>query len=212
VVAAVNDIANDGISAKVGVSWIDMGRAIGRYFASLHPRGSAPKKVAWFPGPKGAGWVGFVEKGVTEELAQSAGQIVTTQWGDTGTEAQLLLIEDVLEQYPDIDVIIGSAVTADAAIPLLRARELTHRVQVLADYFTHSVYRGIKRGKVVAAPTDYPVLQGLLAIDQAVHALEGTLTYPHVGPSIKILDGQSIAPPDIQNSLAPAWFQPVFRV
>jgi protein TorT len=212
VVAAVNDIANDGITAKVGVSWVDMGRAIGRYFALRHPPGSTPKKIAWFPGPKGAGWVTFVEKGVTEELARSAGRIVTTQWGDTGTEAQLLLIEDVLEQHPDIDVIIGSAVTADAAIPVLRARELSDHIQVLADYFTHSVYRGIKRGKVLAAPTDYPVLQGMLAIEQALRSIEGTLTYPHVGPSIKILDGKSITQQDIQNSLAPAWFQPVFRV
>ena len=45
------DIDNRGVSAKSGVSWVDMGRAIGAYFASMHPRGSPPVRVAWFPAP-----------------------------------------------------------------------------------------------------------------------------------------------------------------
>lgn len=212
VVAAVNDIDPAGISAKAGVSWTEMGRAIGAYFARLHPKGSAPVKVAWFPGPKGAGWVGFVEAGFKAALADSAAEIVVTKWGDTGTEIQLILIEEALEEHPDIDYIVGSAVTAEAAVSVLRAQGLTGRIGVLADYFTHGVYRGIKRGKVLAAPTDSPVLQGRLAVDQAVRLLEGQLALPHVGPQIRIVDGANVERFDSGDSLAPAWFTPTFTV
>jgi periplasmic protein TorT len=75
VIAAVNDIASEGITAKSGVSWVTMGAAIGDYFATLHPKSSPPVKVAWFPGPTGAGWVKFRRTGLQacdrEEFCQS---------------------------------------------------------------------------------------------------------------------------------------------
>ena len=212
VIAAVNDIANEGITAKAGVSWVSMGESIGRYFATRHPKGSATVKVAWFPGPKGAGWVNFVEEGFNLAMRESSADIVAVKYGDTGFEAQLLLLEELLEQHPDVEYVIGSAVTADAAVSLLRAKNLTGKVGVLADYFTHGTYRAIRRGKVMAAPTDSPVLQGRLAIDQAVRALEGTLTLRHAGPAIRMIDAVSLQSGDIAESLAPAWFKPTFAV
>ncbi len=212
VIAAVNDINSVGITAKAGVSWVDMGAAIGKYFAARHPKGAAPVRVAWFPGPEGAGWVKFVEEGFRPAIADSAADIVAVKWGDTGFEVQMLLLEEVLEEHPDIDYIIGSAVTADAAVSLLRAKGLTQRVQVLADYFTHGTFRAIKRGKVLAAPTDSPVMQGKISIDQAVRALEGTLTLTHAGPAIEVVDRAGLARLKIEESLAPAWFKPTFDV
>ncbi|WP_425450471.1 TMAO reductase system periplasmic protein TorT [Virgifigura deserti] len=212
VIAAVNDIDNRGITAKSAVPWTDMGGSIGAYFARIHPKGSPPVKVAWFPGPKGAGWVRFVETGFRAAIAGSSAEVVATKWGDTGTEIQLILIEEMLEEHPDIDYIVGSAVTAGAAVSLLRARGLTGKIQVLADYFTHAVYRGIKRDKILAAPTDAPVLQGRLAIDQAVRALEGKLEILHAGPRIRIIDQGNIETMDLEASVAPAWFTPTFTV
>lgn len=212
VIAAVNDIASAGITAKSGVSWVGMGSAIGHHFAALHPLGSARVKVAWFPGPQGAGWVKFVEEGFRGAMTKSAAEIVAVKWGDTGFEAQLLLLEEVLEEHPDIDYIIGSAPTADAAVSLLRAKSLTGKIGILADYFTHGTFRAIKRGKVLAAPTDSPVLQGRLAVDQAVRALENSLTVPHAGPSIRIIDQNGMSAADVGDSLAPASFKPVFMV
>lgn len=212
VIAAVNDIDSEGITAKSGVSWVAMGAAVGNYFAEMHPKGQGPVKIAWFPGPKGAGWVKFIEEGFLPAIARSSANIVAVKWGDTGFEAQLLLLEEVIEEHPDIDYIIGSAVTADAAVSLLRAKGLSGHIGILADYFTHGTYREIKRGKVLAAPTDSPVLQGKISIDQAVRALEGSLTVIHAGPSIQIVDQEGLDRLDIADSLAPAWFTPTFEV
>lgn len=212
VIAAVNDIDDAGIAAKTGVSWEEMGRSIGDYLARMHPAGSMPVRVAWFPGPKGAGWVKFIEKGFRDAVARSSANISAVKWGDTGAEIQLLLIEELLEAKPDIDYIVGSAPTADAAVSILRAQGRANHVQILADYFTHGTYREILRGKVVAAPTDSPPLQGRIAIDQAIRAIEGTLRYRHVGPPVEVIDRTNVQSLNLEQSLAPAWFKPTFEV
>ena len=212
VVAVVNDIADPGISAKAGISWVALSKLIGDYLAKLHPKGTTPVKVAWFPGPKGAGWVPFVEEGFRSGIAESSAEIVITKWGDTGREIQHILVEEALEERPDIDYIVGSAVTAEAAVSILRAHKDGGRIKVLADYFTHAVYRGIKRGRILAAPTDFPVLQGRLGIDQAVRLLEGKLTIKHAGPAIRLVDGANVDLLGPEESLAPASFQPTFVV
>ena len=212
VTAVVNDIADPGISAKTGVSWTIMGSSIGDHLARQHPRGSAPVKIAWFPGPKGSGWVPFVESGFREALEESSAEIVVTKYGDTGREIQLILLEEALEERPDVDYIVGSAVTAEAAVSALRVRGLLGRISILADYFTHAVYRGIKRRRIQAAPTDFPVIQGRLGIEQAVRLLEGKLDLTHVGPAIRLVDLQNVDVLGTGTSLAPAWFTPRFIV
>ena len=212
VTAVVNDIADPGISAKTGVSWTIMGRSIGDYLARRHPRGAAPVKVAWFPGPEGSGWVPFVEAGFREALRESSAEIVVTKYGDTGREIQLILLEEALEERPDVDYIVGSAVTAEVAVSALRARGLLGRIRILADYFTHAVYRGIKRRRIEAAPTDFPVIQGRLGIEQAVRLLEGKLDLVHAGPAIRLVNLDNVDELGTRTSLAPAWFTPRFVV
>lgn len=77
VLATVNDIRDDGITAKSGVSWVSMGRVVGEYLGRRHPGGSDSVKVAWFPGPQGAGWVTFIERGFREGIAAGAVDIST---------------------------------------------------------------------------------------------------------------------------------------
>jgi len=101
VIAAVNDIDDAGITAKVGLSWREMGAAADRVIAERHPPGGPPVRLAWFPGPEGAGWVQFAEQGFREAVADSSAQIVETKFGDTGLEQQVLLVEDVLDDFTD---------------------------------------------------------------------------------------------------------------
>ncbi len=213
VVAAVNDIQDEGISAKTGVSWLDMGRAIGDYLVRLHPINREPAaRVAWFPGPKGAGWVAFIDKGFREAAALGKINIVTTKWGDTGKEIQRTLVQEALEAHPEIDYIVGNALAAEAAISVLRARGFSERIQVLSTYFTHGVFRGIKRGQIMAAPTDSPVLQGRLAIDQVVRILDNKPYLKHVGLAIVLIDQTNVEHFKLDTSLAPPSFTPTFTV
>lgn len=211
VIAAVNDIADAGVTAKIGVSWVEMGAAAGRVIAQRHPKGSAPVKVAWFPGPEGAGWVQFVERGFHTAIAGSSAEIAVTKYGDTGRKEQVLLVEQALKDVPDLDYIVGSAPTAEAAVSLLRTYGLEERVQIVSDYMTHAVYRGIYRQKILAAPTDFPVLQGRLAVEFAVRAIEGNLVHRQAGPVIfPVVEGK-ITEDQLSETLAPASFIPVFE-
>ena len=103
---------------------------------SCIPAGSGKVKVAWFPGPPGAGWVEAGNTGFLDAVKGSAIEVVETKYGDTGKEVQLKLVEDTLEANPDITYIVGTSPTAEAAIGLLKDRGLTDKIKVLAYYFT----------------------------------------------------------------------------
>jgi periplasmic protein TorT len=108
--------------------------------------------------------------------------------------------------------VAGTAVTAEAATGILRARDLTKKVQVLSFYMTPGVYEGIQRGRIIAAPADSMVIQGRIAIDQAVRLLEGKEVSKHVGPKIFVVDSANIKTVKLTDILPPANFRPVFDV
>lgn len=211
VIATVNDVAPEGIAAKALVSWYNMGAAAGKELATRHPAGSAPVRIGWFPGPRGAGWVDFVDRGFRDAIKNSSARIVAVKYGDTGREIQVTLVEEMLEQQSGIDYLVGSAAMAEAAISILRAHGLQDRIRILSDYMSHPVSRGIRRGRILAAPSDFPVMQGRLAIELAVRAVEGKLLYRRAGPAIEIFTADTIRTIGMEGSLAPPSFIPVFE-
>jgi protein TorT len=212
VIDVINGMSSPDISAKSLVSFGEMGAKAGEFLANKHPAGSDTVKVAWFPGPAGAGWVEAGNAGFLEAVKGSAVEVVETKYGDTGKEVQSKLVEDALETYPDLDYVVGTAVTAEAAIPILRSRGLSDQVKVVSYYYTPGVHQGIGRGQILAAPTDSPVIQGRIAIDQAVRILEGVEYLKHVGPEIFVVTTENYKDFDPSTTLAPPGFKPVFRV
>jgi protein TorT len=212
VIDVINGMSSPDLSAKSLVSFGEMGAKTGQYIAKLHPKGSGKVKVAWFPGPPGAGWVEAGNAGFVGAVKNSDIEIVDTKYGDTGKEIQAKLVEDVLEANPDIQYIVGTSPTSEAAVQIVRDRGLEGKIKILSYYFTPGVYENIKAGKVLAAPTDSAVIQGRIAIDQAVRILEGKPYEKHVGPALYMIDSDNIGTFDYPSSLAPADFKPTFTV
>jgi protein TorT len=212
VIDVINGISSPKLAAKSLVSFAEMGYQAGEYLVKRHAKGSKPVKVAWFPGPPGAGWVVAGNKGFTEAVAKGAIEVVTTKYGDTGKEVQLKLVEDALQAYPDIDYIVGTSPTTEAAVQALRDAGKSDKIKVLAYYFTPGVYQDIKRGAVMAAPTDSAVIQGRIAIDQATRILEKKPYTKHTGPAIYVIDKSNIGSFHYESSLAPPDFKPTFSV
>jgi periplasmic protein TorT len=200
------------VGAKSMVSFEEMGRKTGEFMAKLHPAGSPPVKIAWFPGPAGAGWVETGNKGFLDAVKGSAVQVVDVKYGDTGKEIQAKLVEDVLQAHPDLDYIVGTAVTAEGAIPILRSQGLTDKIKVVAYYYGPGIDKAIRSGAVLAAPTDSPVIQGRVSLDQAVRLVEGNIQYKQVGPVIQVISKDNIKDFDAETTLAPNGFKPVFAV
>jgi protein TorT len=212
VIDVINGMSSPKLSAKSLVSFGEMGFKAGEYLAAKHPKGSATVKVGWFPGPAGAGWVEAGDKGFREAIAGTAVEVVETKYGDTGKEIQMKLVEDTLQTYSDIKYIVGTAVTAEAAVGILRDRGLEKKIQIMSYYFTPGVYQGIKRGRILAAPTDSTVVQGRIAVDQAVRILEGKPYLKHVGPKLFVIDSSNVNSFDRSLAIAPDNFKPTFSV
>lgn len=212
VIDVVNGINSPDISAKSLVSFYTMGYSAGEYLAKKHPKGGAAAKVGWFPGPAGAGWVEAAHKGFMDATKDSALQVLDPKYGDTGKEAQSKLVEDVLQANPDIAYVAGTAVTAEASVGILRSRKLEDKVKLISFYMTPGVYEGIQKGRIMAAPADSMVIQGRVAIDQAVRLLEGKDLVKHVGPKIFVVDEANIKSTKRTDVLAPANFKAVFTV
>ncbi|MBS3650448.1 TMAO reductase system periplasmic protein TorT [Pseudaminobacter sp. 19-2017] len=212
VVDVINGIGSPDLTAKSLVSFEVMGSKTGEYLAGKHPAGSEEVEVAWFPGPAGAGWVEAAHKGFMEAVKGSAIKVLEPKFGDTGKEVQLKLVEDALQANPNVRYVAGTAVTAEAAQGLIRERGLQGKVDLLAFYMTPGVYEGIKRGFILAAPADSMVIQGRIAVDQAVRALEKKDFIKHVGPKIFVVDPENVNTVPQTNILPPDDYKPVFSV
>ncbi|MEN8806110.1 MAG: TMAO reductase system periplasmic protein TorT [Desulfobacterales bacterium] len=209
----INGLSSPDIAARAAVSFWDMGHQAGAYLRRLQKDMGKSMKVAWFPGPEGAGWVAAGDAGFRKAIAYGAIEIVASKYGDTGIAAQTKLIEAVLDRHAaDLDCIVGTAVTAEAAVKILRRRGLADRIKILSYYYSPGVDRGIRRGGITAAPTDLTVLQARIAVDVMVRILENKPYYKHVAPRVTVVDRDNIRTWDSSTTLAPRGFRPIFSI
>jgi len=213
VIDMINGISSDLISARVAVDFWDTGNRAGLFLRSRKADDTEAVRVAWFPGPDGAGWVAAGDAGFREALEGSSIEIVASRMGDTGRATQSALITEVLKDHADsLDYIVGTAVTAEAAVEVLRRRALNDDIRVISYYYSPGVHRGIKRGYVLAAPTDQQALQARIAVDTMVRILEEKEYFKHVAPRVVLIDGDTQLDWDASTALAPRGFRPVFSI
>jgi protein TorT len=209
----INGISSPHIAVRAAVSFWDMGFQAGSYLRRLQENSGQPLKLAWFPGPDGAGWVKAGDAGLRKAIEGGAIEILDSRYGDTGSAAQAKLIEAALSRYADdLDWIAGTAVTAEAAVKILRRRGLADRIKILSYYYSPGVHRGIRRGDITAAPSDLTVLQARIAVDVMVRILEKRDYYKHVAPRVTVVDRDNIRSWDTSTTLAPRGFRPIFSI
>jgi protein TorT len=209
----INGISSPHIAARTAVSFWDMGFQAGSYLRVLQEKSGQPIKMAWFPGPDGAGWVKAGDGGLRSAIEGSAVEILDTRYGDTGSAAQTRLIEAALNRYADdLNCIVGTAVTAEAAVKIIRRRGLADRINLLSYYYSPGVHRGIRRGDITAAPSDLTVLQARIAVDVMVRILEKKDYYKHAAPRVTVVDRGNIRSWDSSTTLAPRGFRPIFSI
>ena len=213
VVDLINGLSSPRITARAAADFWDMGHQAADYLGSLHEgEGGSVVRVAWFPGPRGAAWVTAGDAGFREGIKDSPIKIVAAANGDTGRATQGTLVEEALNSHADLDYIVGTAVTAEAAIPILRKRGLTKQVGLLAYYYGPGVHRGIGRGQIIAAPTDRQAILARMAIDQMVRVFEGKPFLKHAAPKVIVINRQSMRRFDSSSTLPPRGFRPIFSV
>jgi protein TorT len=210
IVDLINGASSKAIAARAAADFYDMGFAAGEALKKLAGADGRPVRIAWFPGPNGAGWVAAGDEGFRSAVKGTKIAIVDTSFGDTGLAEQTKLVTAALEQHKDLDYIVGTAVTPEAAGPVLRERKRSARTKVLAYYFGAGVYRGIQRGTIVAAPTDQPAIQAGLSVDLMVRILEKKDYFRHVSAPVIVVDRGNLPTFDPRSSLEPPGFRPIF--
>ena len=213
----INGISSPDITARAAVDFYDTGFQIGEYLKNLKPVGEGEVKVAWFPGPEGAAWVAAGDKGFNDALAGSHIRIIATKKGDTGKTAQAKLIESVIDDPGEdaatkLDYIVGTTVSAEAAVGILRRLGLDEEIKVLSYYYGPGVHQGIKRGSIIAAPTDSQAIQARMAVDMMVRILEGKPYFKHAAPRVVVVDRENQRDWDSSTTLAPRGFRAIFSV
>ncbi len=212
VVDLINGVTFQGLSARSAGDYYDGAFLAARYLVERHASEDRDILVAWFPGPKLAAWAQRGNQGFAAGIEGSNVMIVATEYGDTGRQVQGDLIEQVLDRYGSVDYIVGTTVSAEAAASILRQKNLADVTDILAYYFGPGVYRGIRRGTILAAPSDQQAIQGRIAVDQAVRLLQGAPLQRFVGPKVRMLDRDSLQDFDLSSTMAPIGFRPTFDV
>jgi len=211
VVDALNGVTSPDTGVRVLTSPRDEGLRAGLYLAQRHPAGSTPVRIGWLPGPAGAGFVESFNAGFHEGIAGSAVVVAESKYGDSGKEVQARLLEDLLQTHKDLDYVVGSAVMAEAAVPILKARRLADRVKVVSVYLTPGVLQHLRSGEIEAAGIAPVVLTGRIMLDSAVRLLEQRVEYTDVNALGRVYTKDDIGTLDTESALAPPRFRPVFR-
>ena len=209
----INGLSSPRITARTAADFWDLGFQAGTYLRRLQENADKALKVAWFPGPDGAGWVAAGDAGFREAIEGSSIKILFTQGGDTGRAVQGKLVEVALDRFFDeLDFIVGTAPTAEVSVKILRNRGLADKIKILAYYYSPGVHRGIRRGHIIAAPSDLAVLQARIAVDVMVRVLEKKAYFKHVAPRVIVVDHGNIRSWDTSTTLAPRGFRPIFSI
>ena len=207
-ISTVNPVADAPLTAKVFVEFDTMGFMTGEYLVSKGVEG----KAVTFPGPQGSGWAEAFNDGFKKALEGSKIEVLDEKFGDSGVAVQQKLVEDALQAYPDMNIIWGTAPTAEAAIGAVEEAGLKDSMTIMSSYENQAMLDAMNKGDILGFATQWPVVEGRIAVDMAVRALEKKplMTYVYTKPVVITTDTAKDV--DMSKVLAPADWQPVYSV
>lgn len=210
VISTVNPLPKAPATAKMFVDFTKMGEETGSFLAT-DMQGKAARVVN-FPGPAGSGWAEQFNNGFKTAIRSDHNiKLLGEKFGDSGVAVQLGLIQNALQSYPGINVIWGCAPAAEAAIGAVRQAGRTD-VQIISSYENQAMLDALNKGQILAFDTQYPVLEGRVAIDTAARILEHKPYMKFSQPIPSMIDKRNLAKIDMSLVLAPADFKAAYSV
>ena len=170
VISTVNPVPKAELTAKMFVEFDTMGKQTGDYLVQ-YLKGKEANAVN-FPGPAGSGWAESFNDGFKSAIKGTKVKLLDEKFGDSGVGVQLKLVQDALQTYPDMNVIWGTAPTAEAAIGAVAEIGRQKDILIMSSYENQAMLDALNKGEILGFATQYPVLEGRVAIDMAVRALE----------------------------------------
>ena len=215
VIDNVNGVTSPHVKARALFDYCTLGGNLGKH---LKQTGEHVKAV-WFPGPAGVGSLEQLMSCFKNEAAGVNVELLVVKYGYTGKDVQLSLVENALQSYPEMNYIVGSATTVEAAVGPLTERNLFGKVKTAAYYFTPEVYTMLQKGQATCASAGNDLILSRIAMDMAIRVLENKplVGGTHIGTHAQVICGPG-AGEEHQNldalvkelNLAPEGFQPTF--
>ena len=206
-----NGVTSDKIAAAALAQYYYAGATAGKYLAQTYPAGSGKKKMVWLAGPAGSQWVEDAVKGMKDAIAGSDVDLVKVIYGDTGKAAQMKLLEDALQAYPDLTIIGGVAPAIEGAMEIVQEKGIKDK-KLIAFYSTPPIEQAVRDGIVMATVNDNNLLGSRVSVDQAIRLLEGKLEVKVASRKFDIIDAKNVNTYDRTTLLAPSDFKPTFEV
>jgi periplasmic protein TorT len=210
IISTVNPVSKATVTSKMTVDFDTMGKRTGNYLVDFLNGKDA--KIETFPGPSGSGWAEAFLEGFKKAVKDKRNiAILGDKFGDSGVAVQLGLIENALQAYPDMSVIWGCAPAAEAAIGAV-AQAGKKEVLIMSSYENQAMLKALQDGEILGFATQYPVLQGRIAIDTAVRVLEKKEYVKSAKAIPDVIDKNNLDKIDMSLVLAPADFKAVYSV
>ena len=210
VISTVNPLPKAPAAARMFVDFTLMGKQTGTFLVD-HMKGQSAKVVN-FPGPAGSGWAEQFNDGFKDAISSANNmQLLGVKFGDSGVAVQLGLIQNALQAYPDMNVVWGCAPAAEAAIGAVRQAGRSN-VDIISSYENQAMLDALNKNEILAFATQYPVLEGRVAIDTAVRILEHKPYMEYVQPIPSIIDKADLDKINMSLVLAPADFKAEYSV
>lgn len=210
IILTVNPAPNAQVTSKMYVDFVTMGEQTGDYLVNYLNGKQA--NVGAFPGPAGSGWAEQFLAGFKKAVSGHSNiKILTEKFGDSGVAVQLGLIQNALQAFPNMNVIWGCAPAAEAAIGAI-AEAGRKNVLVESSYEDEAMLDDLKSGQILGFSTQYPVLEGAVAIDTAVRALEKKQYYRFLKPVPAMIAKDTLSKINMDLVLAPPSFKAVYSV
>jgi periplasmic protein TorT len=210
VIATVNPVPKAALTGKMFVDFDTMGEQTGAYLVKTLDGKEA--KVGTFPGPAGSGWAEQFLAGFKKATSSTKNvTVLADKFGDSGVAVQLGLIQNALQAFPDMNVIWGCAPAVEAAIGAV-AEAGRNSVLIESSYENQAMLDDLKSGKILGSATQYPVLEGRVAIDTAVRALEKKQYIKFSKTIPDMIARDNLDKINMSLVLAPAEFKAVYSV
>lgn len=206
-----NGVTSPYVAAAAQAQYFFAGNTAGKYLAEKFPKGTKNAKMVWLAGPAGSQWVEDAVKGMQQGIEGSGVEVLKVMYGDTGKEAQMKLLEDALQAYPDATIIGGVAPAIEGAMEIVQERGLKDK-KLIAFYTTPPIEQAVRDGIVMGTVNDYNLLGSRISTDQAIRILENKLEIKVASRKFDIIDGNTVKTYDRTTILAPNDFKPVFEV
>ena len=210
VIGTVNPMPKSPVTAKMFVDFSTMGVQTGQYLLTYLR--DKPAQVVAFPGPAGSGWAEQFVAGFKDSIKSATNvKLLGEKFGDSGVAIQNGLIQNALQAYPSMNVIWGCAPAAEAAIGAVQQAGRKD-ILIMSSYENQAMLDALNRGEILGFSTQYPVLEGRVAVDTAVRVLEHKPYVKFSEPVPAMIDKDDLKEINMDLVLAPASFKAAYSV